>query len=295
MNSGKTGFFILLSAVVAWSFGGAIARFISVHDIWVVVFWRSAWAALSVLVFLLLRVGWRATKHSFRAMGMPGLAVALCSATGSTSFVVALSYTTVANILLIQAGVPLIAALIGWLLFRERVAGETWVAISAVILGIAVMVSDSLGVKFSLVGNALALLLAIVYSLAIVLIRRYSNVRMVPAFCLGMIIAACIASLIAGHLSVTRSDFALLFAFGALSFGLGLALFATGAPLLPAAVTALIGTLESVLGPLWVWLIHNELPSMRTIVGGSIVVCALTVHLYWQHSQRRRRIAATPT
>ena len=67
-------------------------------------------------------------------MGLPGLAVAFCFATASTSFVVALAYTTVANILLMQAGVPLLRALcLPWSLFREQVAAPTWVAIAAVI------------------------------------------------------------------------------------------------------------------------------------------------------------------
>jgi drug/metabolite transporter (DMT)-like permease len=291
----KSGVFLVLGAVLAWSTGGAIARFILISDIWVVVFWRAICAALLVLIFLILRFGWRATWKLFQAMGLPGLAVSLCLATGSTCFVVALSFTTVANILLIQAGVPLIAALMGWLLFQERVAFETWIAIGVVFIGIAAMVSDSLGARFSLVGNALALLLAIVYSLAIVLIRRYSDVRMLPACCLGMLIAACVAALMAAQLTVSKFDLALLFAFGALSFGLGLILFATGAPLVPSAITALIGTLESVLGPLWVWLIHSEIPSIRTAIGGAIVVLALMAHLLWQYLQHRSQIAVLPT
>ena len=87
---------------------------------WTVVFWRSFWAAAFLLGFMLLRDGGRGTLKLFRDMGLPGLAVALCFATASTSFVVALAYTTVANILLMQAGVPLIAALIALLLFRRK-------------------------------------------------------------------------------------------------------------------------------------------------------------------------------
>jgi drug/metabolite transporter (DMT)-like permease len=291
----KSGVSLVLGAVLAWSFGGAIARFILISDIWVVVFWRAACAALFALTFLILRFGWRGTWKLFQAMGLPGLAVSLCFAIGSTCFVLALSFTTVANILLIQAGVPLIAALMGWVLFQERVAFETWIAIGAVIIGITAMVSDSLGAKFSLVGNGLALLLAVVYSLAIVLIRRHSDVRMIPACCLGMLIAACVAGLMAGHLMVSKFNLALLFAFGGLSFGFGLILFATGAPFVPSAITALIGTLESVLGPLWVWIIHSEIPSIRTAIGGAIIILALTAHLLWQYLQHRGQIAAAPS
>jgi drug/metabolite transporter (DMT)-like permease len=78
---------------------------------------------------------------------------------------------------------------------------------------------------------------------------------------------------------VSALDYGLLFAFGALNLGLGLALFATGARLVPAALTALIGTLEPVSGPIWVWLIHSEVPTTRTLAGGMIVFTALVAHL----------------
>ena len=94
-------------------------------------------------------------------MGLPGIAVACCFAIASTSFVVALAYTTVANILLMQAGVPLIAALIAFVLFRERVSLATWAAIAAVIVGVAIMVSDSLSGNVSPIGDGLAVLIAL--------------------------------------------------------------------------------------------------------------------------------------
>ena len=70
-----------------------------------------------------------------------------------------------------------------------------------------------------------------------------------------------------------------LFAFGALNLGLGLACFATGARLIPAAFAALLGTFETLLGPVWVWLVHGEMPSARTIVGGAVIFVALLVHI----------------
>ena len=76
----------------------------------------------------------RKTFVLFKTMGYPGIAVAVCFATASGAFIVALQHTTVANILLIQASTPLVAALIGRLVFKERAAPATWVAIGAVIL-----------------------------------------------------------------------------------------------------------------------------------------------------------------
>jgi drug/metabolite transporter (DMT)-like permease len=88
---------------------------------------------------------------------------------------------------------------------------------------------------------------------------------------------------------VNQSDLALLFAFGALNLGLGLSLFVTGARLIPAALGALVGSIEPVLGPLWVWIVHGEIPSARTLIGGSVVLTALLVHLIFEWSRQTRR------
>lgn len=286
------GIFLVAGSALVWSFGGTIARFLETGDSWTIVFWRSVFAALFLFGFMLWRDGARGTVALFKGMGLPGLGVALCFAIASTSFVVALAHTTVANILLMQAGVPLIAALLAWALFRERVSLATWGAIAAVIAGVAVMVSDSFGGKVSPIGDGLALLISVVFATATVITRRHSGVRMTPAMCLGVVIAACVSGAMAlgfgQDFAVSGADFGLLFAFGALNLGLGLALFATGARLLPAALSALIGTLEPISGPIWVWLVHAEVPTSRTLAGGMIVFTALVAHLLMEWQRQRR-------
>ncbi|CAG0951812.1 MAG: DMT family transporter [Rhizobiaceae bacterium] len=284
----RLGFVLVFLSALIWSFGGAIARFIEVGDSWTTVFWRSVWAAGFLVAFMLWRDGGRGMIALFRGMGLPGLVVALCFATASTCFVVALGYTTVANIVLMQAGVPLIAALIGWIAFRERVSGATWAAIAAVIAGVAIMVSDSFGGRVSPIGDGLALLIAFAFSTATVITRRFAHVRMTPATCTGTIIAATFAATQASSFAVGSVDMAWLFAFGALNLGLGLALFATGARLIPAAFAALLGTFETILGPIWVWLIHAEVPSARTVVGGGVVFAALLVHIGLEFQRQAR-------
>lgn len=284
----RLGFLLVFLSALFWSFGGAIARFIEAGDSWTVVFWRSTWAAAFLLGFMLWRDGLGGTARLFRQMGLPGLAVSLCFATASVSFVVALAYTTVANILLMQAGVPLLAALIAWVVFRENVSLTTWGAIAAVIAGVAIMVSESFEGQVSPVGDGLALLIAVAFSIATVITRRFSHVRMTPATCLGTLFAATLAASQAGALAVSGPDMAFLFAFGAINLGLGLALFATGARLIPAAFAALLGTFETLLGPVWVWLVHSEVPSTRTLVGGGVVFAALMVHIGMELQRQSR-------
>lgn len=283
----RVGLLLVFLSAFFWSFGGAIARFVETTDSWTIVFWRSFWAASFLMTFMLWRDGARGVVRLFRDMGAPGLAVALCFAIASSTFVVALAYTTVANILLMQASVPLLAALLAWMLFRERVAGSTWVAIAVVIAGVAIMVSDSFDGKVSPIGDGLALLIAVVFALATVITRRFAHVRMTPATVLGTLIAAGWALTQADALAVPASDMGFLFAFGALNLGLGLALFATGARRVPAAVAALLGTFETMLGPVWVWLVHGEVPSGTTLAGGAVVLVALLTHVVLQFRQTR--------
>ncbi|MDK1493964.1 DMT family transporter [Sinorhizobium sp. 7-81] len=283
-----TGIALVLGSAIVWSFGGTLARFLAIDDSWIIVFWRSIFAALFLLGFMLVRDGASNMTRLFRDMGWPGVAVGCCFATASTSFVLALAYTTVANILLIQAGVPLIAALIGRVVFRETVSSLTWLAIAAVIAGVLVMVSDSISGAVSPVGDALALLIAFAFACATVITRRYADVRMTPAACLGTLIAATIAATQASGFAVTAAEFGILIAFGALNFGLGLALFVTGARLLPSALAALLGTVETVLAPLWVAVIYDEIPRASTIVGGSIALFALFAYLAIELWRQRR-------
>ena len=272
------GAWLVIGSAVVWSFGGAISRFLPGLDSWTQIFWRSVWACAFLLAFLFLRDG-RRGFDAFRQMGWPGLIVAVCFAIASISFVTALQYTTVANVVLIGASVPLAAALISWLVLGEKIAPATWVAIAAVIAGVVIMVSDSLGNGGSMKGNLLAGLIALVFAVATVTTRRFSGVRMTPAVAVATAMAALVAFTQAGSLSVSAGQMGWLFAFGALNLGLGMALFVTGARLIPAANAALFGTLETVLGPVWVWLIHNEAASPRVLTGGAIVLIALFAHL----------------
>jgi drug/metabolite transporter (DMT)-like permease len=150
------------------------------------------------------------------------------------------------------------------------------------------MVSESLTGQVSPMGDGLSLLVALAFAGATVITRRHAQVGMMPAVCTGTIIAALAASSLMGSAVVSPGNAALLFVFGALNLGLGMALFVRGVRLVPAALAALIGVAEPVLGPLWVWLVHGEVPNARTLLGGAVVFLALLAHLAWQFKQQRQ-------
>jgi drug/metabolite transporter (DMT)-like permease len=285
------GLILVAGAELAWSLGGMISRFISVSDEWTIVFWRGLFAGIFLFGFMLLRDGPRQTIRSFAVMGLPGLAVALCFAFCSSSFVIALAHTQVANILVLQAATPLMAALIGWAVFGERAGLATWLAIAAVVLGVVIMMSGSLSGNVSWLGDGLALLIALVFAIAIVLTRRYAAVQMLPANCLGMLIACIVAATQAGYFTVDTRELLLLFAFGAINLGAGLAFFAMGARLIPAILVGLMSMIEPVLGPIWVWLVHHEVPGTRTLIGGGIILASIVLHVLWQASRREESVS----
>lgn len=288
----RIGMLLVFLSAFVWSTGGAIARFIGVEDDWTIVFWRSAFAAAFLLGFMIVRDGVGGAVRQFRDMGVPGVVVGLCFATASASFVMAIAHTTVANVQLMNAGVPLLAALIGWMLFRTRVTRATWIAIAAVLCGVAIMVSGSFDGSISPIGDMLAVGMAVAFSLATVVTRQFSGVRMTAAVCFGTVVAALVGLGMSETLAVSWPDLALLFAFGALNLGLGMALFAGGARLVPASMAALLGTFETIAGPLWVWLVHEEIPGARTLIGGAVVFAALLLHIALQF--RRAKTPVRP-
>ena len=290
----RRGIVLVAAAALTWSFGGVIARFLSVADPWTIVFWRGGFAAAFLLGFMLWRDGLRGTVLLFRNMGLAGLGFGCCFGTASSAFIVALQHTTVANILLIQAAAPLIAAVLGWLFLRERVNLPTWIAIATVICGVGIMVSSSFSGKVSPLGDGLAVLITIAFSVGIVITRHSPHVRMTPAACLGAMMAVLAAAFLAQGFAVSAVDLGWLFLFGAVNLGVGLAMFVTGARLVPAALAALVSTLEPVVGPIWVWLIHAEVPGTSTLIGGAIVFAALLIHILtgWR---RQRNARAVPT
>jgi drug/metabolite transporter (DMT)-like permease len=316
----KLGATLVFLSALFWSFGGAIARFLDIESSWTIVFWRGLFAGLFLLGFLLTRDGPRETLRLYRNMGFPGLAVGFGFAVASTSFIIAIQFTTVANVILIQAGVPLLAALMAWIVYRERIGLSTWIAIAAVIFGVALMVMGGpvletldamLGIDMfataempgagidmnhAWIGNLLAVTIATVFAMVTVVTRRFQNVRQTPGASLGCFTAALVALFMAPTISVTAGEFGILVIFGALNLGLGMALFVTGARMIPSAFAALLGTAETVLGPVWVAVVHHEIPGTETIIGGAIVLLALLGYLY--SALRKQQIVgqtATPT
>jgi drug/metabolite transporter (DMT)-like permease len=268
----RKGTVLIVMAMFVWSSGGLLARLVEAEG-WTVIFWRTLFAAATLFLYILIRDR-RETLTLFRRMGWPGVIMATSFCTASTCFVLALSYTTVANILIIQSTSPFIAALLAFLLMGERVPARRWFAIAAALAGIVIMVWQS-GARGTAVGDLLSVGAALGFSVATVLLRRQRKVRMTPAACLAAVLGCVIAAFASPTIAVSAPDLGFLALFGSGQLALGLILYTSGARQVPAAEAALLSVLEAILAPLWVWLVVNENPGPYAIIGGGVVLLAL--------------------
>lgn len=285
----RLGTLLVVGAAVCWSVGGLIARQIDL-DAWTIIAWRGGIAAVTLLLFLLIRDR-GATWSLFRNMGPGGLGVALCFAAASISFVIALQSTAVALILVIQSTAPLIAGAIAWIWLRERLNWASIAAMAVAFAGILLMVGKAEGTSDT-TGLVLSCVIALAFAFAAVLTRRYSHVRMTPATCLGTAIMGAAGFLLAGSkaFEIGTTDFFYLFLFGAVQLAIGLILFTMGARQIPAAHTALLSLVETVLGAFWVFLFLGENPGIYALYGGILVVGAVAANTLYD----QRRLSRQP-
>jgi drug/metabolite transporter (DMT)-like permease len=236
---------------------------------------RAVFAFLAVLVLIAITERGRVIR-AFRSIGRPGLAVAVLMAVSSGSFITALNETSVANVLVIQALVPLAASLLG-LLVGEPVRPRTWAAMGVAVAGLAVMAGAP--TRPGLLGTVFSLITVLTFSATIVTARHRADVSMAPATCLSQVLVLAVFAPFAHVGEMGGTNLGYLALLGIVQMGLGLFFLSLAARLIPAAAVALISQLENVLGPLWVWLAGIEQPSALTIAGGVIVIGAVAIEI----------------
>ncbi len=266
----RRGRLFVALAAIAWSTAGLLQRELTV-GVGTQVAGRAVFAVAGLFTYVALAERGRVVQ-AFRAIGRGGIAVAVLMAISSSTFIVALNYASVANVLFFVALGPVLAAGLGTLA-GERVSGRTWLAMGIALAGVALMVGGP--GRPSAFGTALGLLCAVSFAGSLVIIRHLRELSMAPATCLSQVIVLLVAAPFAHPGELDGKDVALLAGLGIGQIGLGLIFVTIGARLIPAAEVALITLLEVVLGPLWVWIALGEKPSAATLAGGAIVLGAV--------------------
>src|SRR5215217_3975468 len=260
-------------AAVAWSTAGVLQRQLTL-DTSTQVFGRAMFAAAALLAYVAVVERGRVAQ-AFRSVGVAGIAVALCVATASASFIGALNHASVARVLFILAVSPVLAALFARVALGEPITRRTAQAMALALVGVTVMLGAP--GEGSVAGDGLAFLAALSFAVMVVITRWRHDVSMAPATCLSQVILVAAFVPFASPGEIGGDDVFWLAALGIGQIGLGFALLTVGARLIPAAQVGLITLLEVVLGPLWVWLALDERPSTLTLLGGAIVIAAIVI------------------
>ena len=260
-------------AAVAWSTAGVLQRQVTV-DTPTQVFGRAVFAGAALLAYVAVVDRGRVIQ-AFRSVGVAGIAVALCVATASGSFIAALNHTSVARVLFILAVSPVLAALLARVTLGEPITRRTVVAMALALAGITLMLGAP--GEGNLAGDGFSFVTALAFALMIVITRWRQDVSMAPATCVSQAILVAVFLPFASPGAIGGDDAAWLAALGIGQIGLGFALLTVGARLIPAAQVGLITLLEVVLGPVWVWLALDERPTTLTLVGGAIVILAIVI------------------
>ncbi|MDH3670880.1 MAG: DMT family transporter [Gammaproteobacteria bacterium] len=245
-------------------------------DRWSLIFWRGLLTALTLLVCF-VAIYRRDVFKYLRAIGRYGLLGGFIFATSSILFVTSIVLTSVANTLVIISAAPLFTAISTGIFLHEPVPVRTWLAIFATLVGITTIFSGSLG-GGTLLGDLCAIGTAIGIAGHLTIARRARTVNMVPTVAVGGLIAALAILPLATPTSIDAQGFLLMLLLGVVVLPISTALIVLATRFIPAAEVSLIMLLEAILGPLWVWAILSEVPTIQTFIGGTIVLSTLTLH-----------------
>lgn len=268
-----TGRLWVLSAGLCMSLGGPIIRLADDSTPWQFLFYRSIGAAAIILVYFL--VTRRPVLELVRSAGMNGLVGGLGLAVAFTGYVWGVMHSTVANALFLISASPLVAAFLGWMVLRERVARSMWFAMFGVIVGVTIMIGEGLA-EADLLGDLAALASAVGFAVFSVAIRRGRDTDMSPTILIGAAITTAFSAVMAAAsgtgLAAPMMDVGLAAAYGVLVIGAGIFMLTIGARNVPAAELLVLSLTEVVFASIWVWLAFGEVPSVLTLVGGLIIL-----------------------
>ena len=263
-----------------------------------ILMWRGFLSGLGFLLIALARYG-RGTLAAYRRCGWTGIAVALLFSLTTCGFVLGNQYTKAGNVLMILASSPIIAAVLSWIILKERLPRRTWLAICLCMVGIAMIALDDAGAG-SWVGNAFALMAATTLAINFTLCRTRPCVDMSPMLVFNGLVVGSIAGIfwLTGSESITlpsSNQLAVVILLCLIIVPCGVTLLQRGPLYLPSAEVGLLLLLEVVVGTLLAWWIIGEQPAPIAMVGGVLVLGTLSAKgLYERRLELRMRAVFEP-
>lgn len=279
---------LMVLVTMLWSTAGVVTRQLEFARSFEVTFWRSLFTFLCLSVLLPLVQGrqlWRSVRRAGSAFWLSGV----CWSVMFTAFMVALTLTSVGNVLITMAMGPLLTALVARVFIGHRVAPRTWFAIAAAGMGIAYMYATQLG-NLSWAGTLVALCVPIAgatnWTVTQHAHERGHDVDLVPAVWVGGALSSLVTLPLAFPFQASGHDVALLAGLGIFQLAIPCALSVVCARVLKAPEVSLLALLEVIFGILLAWLGAGEVPTHSVLLGGAVVIGALLINEYLGWSER---------
>lgn len=280
---------LMVAATLMWSIAGVVSRQLETARSFEVTFWRSTFNAVALVPLLLWLRGRAALVQRLANGGRALWLSGLCWGVMYTAFMVALTLTTVANVLITMALGPLFTALAARLALGHRLAPRTWAAIVLAATGIAWMYGREIGAGDGahVVGVAVALAVPLAGAVNWTLLQHLRagtsgdearDADMLPAVLIGALLSALLVLPLAWPWQASRSDLAWLGLLGVVQLAIPCILAVLAARALSAPEVSLLALLEVLFGVLWAWLGAGEAPGGAVLAGGALVLGALMLN-----------------
>ena len=247
-------------------------------DTWGLLFYRGAIPFFVVLLGLLIVYKSNFIKLLF-SMGFPGIIYAGTFTLTNITFIISIQNTNVANTLVMIAIAPMLSAVLGLILLKENPDKKTWIAIIITCLSAIYIFHDSLQLG-NFFGDIFGFVTALGLAIGFVVVRSAKNKNLVPAAVLGKLSVAIIAVFFVKNFELIETDIIIVPLMCILCVAIPFVLLTIAPRFITAAEVNLFFLLETVLGPLWVWLVIKEQPTLETIVGGAIIILTITIHSF---------------
>ena len=249
-------------------------------DTWELLFYRGAIPSVVILIALILFYKSNLIKVTL-AMGLAGLFYALTFSVTNITFIVSIQNTNVANTLVMIATAPMLSAILAAVFLKENPDKNTWIAILITFLAVVYIFFDSfkLGNFF---GDIFGLITALGLAVGANIIRSVRDKDLVPAAVIGKFLVAIFALFFVDNLILQGRDNIIVPLMCIMCVGIPFVLVTIAPRFITAAEVNLFFLLETIIGPIWVWLIIKEQPSIETIYGGILIIITIAVHSFYK-------------
>ena len=288
-TSHKTkGVLLCLCGIILLSPDSLLLRLIGA-DLWTLAFWRGGLSAVGLAVAVLLMEGRQPGRQQLLRLTRQGVVVAVSFAIANLAFIFSIQNTVVANTLVIMSLSPLFAALLSYFLFREPISTGTWLAAVAIFLGLTMVFYGSLATG-GVVGDLAALVTSLCVAISLVLMREHRDISMVPALAWSSGLACLAALPFASPASLSGTALILMLVLGLIVLPASLTMIGLAPRYLPAPEVGLYLLLETLIGPVIVWLLVAEAPRLNDLIGGAVLLSALIgLFSYRMHQSKRNK------